>query len=227
MTDMTNVIKPKSDQLNSDDLIAGPITITITDVSVKSGEQPVSIRYQGDNGKPYKPCKSMCRVLVKLYKADAKQYVGKSITLYNDPEVTWGGMKVGGIRISHASHINTPLTMALTQSKSKRSVYTVQPLTAGAVGQQPAGYQFADGEQRKAWLAAQQPALEAMTANDQLTEWLKTEGVKMSGLGTKQKTWLENLVGDTVTRLADGIVDEPEDEEDDDDIFPGDLPMTS
>ena len=63
MTDLSKTIDPKSDQLNSDDLIAGPITIRITKVSanLSSPEQPISIFFEGDNGKPYKPCKSMRR----------------------------------------------------------------------------------------------------------------------------------------------------------------------
>lgn len=129
MTDMTRVIKPKSDQLNADDLIGGTMTVTVTAVDIKGGQdQPVSVRFEGDNGKPYKPCKSMCRVMVTVWGADAKQYVGKSMTLYRDPKVTWGGMEVGGIRISHMSHIDQPVTMALTASNKKRNPYTVHPL---------------------------------------------------------------------------------------------------
>jgi hypothetical protein len=129
MTDMTQVIKPKSDQINADDLIAGDMTVKITRVDVRGGqEQPVSIHFEGDNGKPYKPCKSMCRVLVFIWGADAKEYVGKSMTMYRDAKVTWGGMEVGGIRISHMSHMDKPVTMALTASKSKRAMHTVNPL---------------------------------------------------------------------------------------------------
>src|SRR3990167_5307316 len=51
MDDMASTIIPKSDQLNSDDLITGPITITITGVDIRSGqEQPISIHYEGDGG---------------------------------------------------------------------------------------------------------------------------------------------------------------------------------
>lgn len=139
MTDMTQVIKPKSDQLNADDLIAGAMTVKITRVDVRGGqEQPVSIHFEGDNGKPYKPCKSMCRVMVFVWGADAKQYTGRSMTLYRDPKVTWGGMEVGGIRISHMSHIDKPVTMALTASKSKRSMHTVEPLKVAAETTPPA-----------------------------------------------------------------------------------------
>ena len=130
MSDMTPTIVPKSDQLNSDDLIAGPITIKVTKVAIKTGEQPVSIFYEGDNGQPYKCCKSMARVLVSAWGADSKQYVGRSMTLYRDPTVKWAGMEVGGIRISHLSDIEESMTMALTMTRSNRKPFTVRPLVA-------------------------------------------------------------------------------------------------
>ena len=131
MNDMRSVITPKSDQMNADDLLAGPVTITIRDVGIRPGtEQPVSIHYDGDNGKPWKPCKSMCRVLVAAWGPDAKAYVGRSATLYCDPKVKWGGMEVGGIRISHLSHINRDMMMALTATKGKRAPFVVKPMSA-------------------------------------------------------------------------------------------------
>ena len=132
MSDMSQAIIPKSDQLNSDDLIAGPITIKIAEVTIKPGEQPVSLHYEGDNGKPYKPCKSMSRVLVFAWGADAKQYAGRGLTLYRDPSVKWGGMEVGGIRISHMSDIDSAMTMALTATKGSRKPFTVRPLVVEA-----------------------------------------------------------------------------------------------
>lgn len=133
MSDMSAVIIPKSDQLNADDLIVGPRTITITGVSIRGGqEQPISIHFEGDEGKPYKACKSMCRVMVTAWGPDSKQYTGRSMTLYRDPTVKWAGMEVGGIRISHMSDIESKITMALTMTKSNRKPYTVLPLAKNA-----------------------------------------------------------------------------------------------
>ena len=84
-SDMRAVIVPKSDQMNADDLLAGPVTIKIAGVSIRPGEdQPVSIHFDGDGGKPYKPCKSMARVMVQLWGADANEYTGRSMRLYCD-----------------------------------------------------------------------------------------------------------------------------------------------
>jgi hypothetical protein len=129
MTTMADVIVPKSDQINADDLIGRDMTITIRDVHIKGGqEQPVSIFFEGSD-KAFRPCKSMSRVLVAAWGPDAKLYVGRSLTLYRDPTVKWGGMEVGGIRISHMSHIERAMTMALTATKGSRKPYTVKPLT--------------------------------------------------------------------------------------------------
>ncbi len=140
--DMTMFVTPKSDQLNADDLIGGPRTITVTKVSANQGspEQPVSIWFDGDNGKPYKPCKSMRRVLVHVWGSDARGYVGRSMTLYCDPGVQFGGMKVGGIRISHMSHIDKEQTMALTATRAKRAPFTVQPLKVELGAPSPSDY---------------------------------------------------------------------------------------
>ena len=128
--DMTPTIIPRSDQTNADDLIAGPRTITITRVSANEStpEQPVNVFFEGDGGKPYRPCKGMRRVMVSIWGADAVNYVGRAMTLYRDPTVTWGGMAVGGIRISHMSHMEREVTLALTASKTNRKPYVVKPL---------------------------------------------------------------------------------------------------
>lgn len=130
MTDMGSTIIPKSDQLNSDDLLVGPITIRVTKVSANpsSSEQPISIFFEGDNGKPWKPCKSMRRVLVQVWGRDGAEYVGRRMTLFRDPSVQWGGVAVGGIRISHMSDIDRSLSLMLTASRASRKPYTVEPL---------------------------------------------------------------------------------------------------
>ncbi len=129
MNDMSTTIVPKSDQLNADDLLAGPRTITIRDVKIAPGtEQPVGVFFNGDEGKPYLPCKSMRRVMVAIWGPDASVYSGRAMTLYRDPKVTWGGMEVGGIRISHMSHIEEKTVVVLTASSKTRKPFTVAPL---------------------------------------------------------------------------------------------------
>jgi hypothetical protein len=59
------------------------------------------------------------------------------MTLFRDPEVSYGGIKVGGIRISHLSDLDSPLSIALTVTRQKRSPYKVQPLKAPAPAPAP------------------------------------------------------------------------------------------
>jgi len=132
--DLSTTIQAKSDQLNADDLISGPITIKVTGVKGTSEPtQPIAISYEGDNGKPYKPCKSMRRVMVIAWGSRGADYVGRSMTVYRDNDVAFGGIKVGGIRISHMSHLEGPLTMALTVTRASRKPYTVQPLAVATL----------------------------------------------------------------------------------------------
>lgn len=134
MVDMSRTIVPRSDQQNADDYISGPRTIKITKVTADSGsaEQPILVYFEGDDGKPFKPCKTCRRVMVFIWGPDGSQYAGRSMTLFRDPTVKWGGMEVGGIRISHMSHMEKPITMALTATKQSRKPYTVHPLVLDA-----------------------------------------------------------------------------------------------
>lgn len=128
MTDISKTIIPKSDQLNSDDLITGEMTLVVTAVKVVAGDQPVHIHYEGDSGKVFKPCKSMRRVLVQLWSADGDKYVGRTLRVFRDTSVKWAGEEIGGIRISAMSHIENEMKLMLTVSKGKRTPYTIKPI---------------------------------------------------------------------------------------------------
>lgn len=130
--DLTETIAPKSDQLNAEDLLAGPRTFTIENVTAGTPEQPVNVHLVELPGRPYRPSKSMRRVMVNAWGKEAATYAGRRITLYRDPEVTFGRDKVGGIKISHLSHIDKPVAVALTVTRGKRAPHTVQPITDAA-----------------------------------------------------------------------------------------------
>ena len=130
--DMTSSIAPKSDQLNADDLMAGPVTVTISEVTKGSDEQPVNVNLAEFPGRAYRPSKSMRRIMVSAWGAQSAAYSGRRLTLYRNPDITFGREKTGGIEISHMSDIDKPLTVALTATRGKRKNFTVQPLTAPA-----------------------------------------------------------------------------------------------
>ncbi len=166
MIDMTDTIKPKSDQLNADDLIGGVTkTIKISKIAiVNDKQQPVAVYFDGDGGKPYKPCLSMRRVLIDAWGTDGAKYVGRMMTIVRDPSVVYGGVKVGGIRITHLSHIDGDRQIALTATRGVRKLYTVKALAVGAMPEisdelRDEGLFAANNgvEAYKAWLAKLSP----------------------------------------------------------------------
>lgn len=128
MIDMSKHIEAKSNQLNADDLIGADRTVLITDVKATGEEQPVAIYYDGCAGKPFLPCKTVRRVLVACWGKDAKQYIGKSMTIYRDSEVVYGGVKVGGIRISAMSGLTAQRTIVVSENRKKKVSITIKPL---------------------------------------------------------------------------------------------------
>lgn len=127
--DISSTIEPDSTQLDAVDLVNGPQTFVIERVSKGNAEQPVNIHLQGFP-RPWRPSKNMRRVLVACWGKDASQYAGKAVRLYCDPNVTFGGQKVGGVRIEAVSHIDRPQTVPLLISRGKTSMYQVGVLPA-------------------------------------------------------------------------------------------------
>lgn len=129
ISNLKDTIIPKSDQLNSEQLLAGSITVKVVSVSRGSSEQPVIINYEGDNGRPYKPCKSMRKVMIFAWGEDGNEWIGRSMTLFNKTDVRFGGVEVGGIRISHMSHIERDISVSLTATRGKKEPHIIKKLT--------------------------------------------------------------------------------------------------
>ncbi|WP_283612378.1 hypothetical protein [Mycolicibacterium poriferae] len=126
--DITETCAPRSDQLNAEDLLTGPRTFTVEKVTRGSAEQPVEIHLVEFPGRPFKPSKTVRRILVAAWGPEASNYAGRRMTLYRDPDVKFGGMDVGGIRVSHLSHIDRTMKLALAETRAKRKVYIIEPL---------------------------------------------------------------------------------------------------
>jgi hypothetical protein len=126
--DLTESIAPKSDQLNAEDLLTGPRTFTVAEVRQGSAEQPVDVHLVEFPGRPFKPSKTVRRIMVAAWGKDSAAYAGRRLTLYRDPTVRFGGQDVGGIRVSHMSHIEKRITLALTTTRGKRAPFVVDPL---------------------------------------------------------------------------------------------------
>lgn len=128
--DLRATIVPRSDQLNSEQLMFGAIDITVTRVEVKSGEQPVTIHYEGEAGRPYRPCLTMRKVLVHAWGENGNNWVGRSMRLYCDPAVRFGKDEVGGIRISHLTDIPRDIRVSLTATKGKKALHEIKRMGA-------------------------------------------------------------------------------------------------
>jgi hypothetical protein len=169
--DVTAAAAPRSDQLNADDLIAGPVTVTITGVrpakvAPQEGKPAADVIYVEITGyKPWKPCKTMIRVLGTEWGFNAAKWVGRSLTLYRDPAVRFGGDAVGGIRVSHMSHIAKARVHTITTSKTSRAPYRVEPLV---VTKAPPVREF------DAWAAAVRQHLHLDP--DAIAEWYAAAG---------------------------------------------------
>lgn len=134
ITDLRGTIVPKSDQLNAEQLLGGDMTITVSDVRMGTEDQPVILHYDGDDGRPYKPCKTMRKLLIFAWGEDGRNWIGRSMTLFNDQAVRFGGMTVGGIRISQLSDIERDISISLTATKGKKAQHTVQRLELVRLG---------------------------------------------------------------------------------------------
>lgn len=137
MPNVSHAIIAKSDQLNFDDIRSGEKIIKITTVNVNTGDQPVSIHYENDLNKPYKPCKGMLRLICEAWGEESENWHGKSMKLYGDSTVRWAGQEIGGIRIRALSDIDSKgLSSYVAVTRGKRRKVTIEFLKAAPPIQQ-------------------------------------------------------------------------------------------
>ena len=168
--DLTESIAPKSDQLNADDLLTGSRTVTIEKVNAGTAEQPVNVHLVEFPGRPFKPSKTVRRIMVAAWGKEAANYAGRRMTLYRDPTVKFGGSDVGGIRVSHLSHIDKRIVLSLTVTRGKRAAYIVEPLPDAQTPQtNPASNLITAEQLKRLW-----PLLSdnGLTQPDEALAWL-------------------------------------------------------
>ena len=129
MSDVSIAMQAKSDQLNATDIMGVEPVITIRDVKVNPNAQAqkVWVYYHGDNNRPWKPSVGMVRILAAGWGTESQNWIGKSVQIYCEPSVTYGGKEVGGIRIRAMSDIDKRgIKATLTISRTKREPYPVK-----------------------------------------------------------------------------------------------------
>ena len=133
MTDIGFALEAKSDQLNAVDIMGAEPVIRIRDVKVAKCEQPISVYFDGDNNRPWKPSKGMLRILAGAWGRDSSAWAGKYAQLYFEPTVIYAGKEVGGIRIKALSDVDQRgLSFSITINRQKREPYHVPLLTVKA-----------------------------------------------------------------------------------------------
>ena len=125
--DMTESLAPKSDQLDAIDLVSGPRTFTIENVTKHNADQPFNF-HLAEFPRVWRPGKSMRRVIAAAWGTKTSAYIGQRVTLYCDPSVQFGNDVTGGTRISHMTGIDKPLKVPLLVKRGKSALFTVQPL---------------------------------------------------------------------------------------------------
>jgi hypothetical protein len=125
--DLTESIAPRSDQVNADDLVSGPATYTVREVVQGKAEAPFDFQLV-ETDRAYRPSKTMRRVIVAAWGPKTDAYAGRRLTLYREPSIKFGGVVVGGIRISAMSHIDERVELMVQTSRGKREKFVIEPL---------------------------------------------------------------------------------------------------
>ena len=86
----------------------------------------------------------MRRMLIAAWGKYKDQWVGKSMMVYCDPEVMWAGKAQGGIRISHVSGIDKPISLMLAVTRGRKAMFTLLPLETADHSKLIADYIAAD-----------------------------------------------------------------------------------
>ena len=132
--DIAAAIAPRSDQLNADDIIGGPITVKIIGERKGDEKQPIVLDIEGWKGKPWKPCKTMSRIMAEVWREDDKPgfapwlWVGQTVTLFRDPTVKMKGDTVGGIRLGGMTGLTKARTFEVTVSRGTKKKLVIQPI---------------------------------------------------------------------------------------------------
>ncbi len=110
----------KSDQIDADNLIGG-ITMDVTITAVQRGpsnEQPLQLVLK-ETEKFYRPSKTFRRALIGCFGDDPANWIGQRLRLVRNPDTMFGGVKVGGVEVSHAS-IKEPMVFMLAKTRGRK-----------------------------------------------------------------------------------------------------------
>ena len=189
--DLRSTTVPKSTQLNADQLIVGPMDLRITDVQIGPDEkQPIAVHYENEAGRPFLPCLTMRRVLLAAWGHDGRDWVGKGLRVFHDPQVRFGGEDVGGVRISHMTDIpGRRIELKLTATRGKKVLYTIERMEQQASGPTLAHVlQLISLAANDADMKAAKAAAQTLTSEADVQEALAAYKARVSELRAKVAT---------------------------------------
>lgn len=117
----------RSDQWNADDFLAGPRTFVISGAREGKAEAAYDITFEGEE-KVWRPPVTVRKILTAAWGDESDDWHGHRVTLFRDASIRFGPSEVGGVRLSHMSHISGPVKAVLNATRGKRALHTVLPL---------------------------------------------------------------------------------------------------
>lgn len=202
--DIGPYLSGKADHLTAADLLGGPRVVRVLDV-VRSleDERPVEIRIDGDL-MPWRPCLTMRRLLAACWGGRPVEWIGRSMELFTDPGVMYGGERVGGVRVRALTDIpEAGMAVNLQERRGKKRAHRVECLRverpaapeprpiSPELAQLLTDYELTEA-QLDAWCAAHgRPAVALMPDGQRgkLAGWLAGEG------GSVVLRWLSEQEG--------------------------------
>lgn len=170
MTDIAHTLIARSDQMNAVDIIGTERLLKIVSVDVKqSGEQPVTIHYEGENGRPWKPALTARRILASLWGSESAKWIGHTVAVHCDATVVYAGEEVGGIRPHAATGIETTQVIKLKEKRGpKPKTFEIKPLRMDTSKPKPTAVEFSMENYRR---AVEKITKESETAEELTTRW--------------------------------------------------------
>lgn len=183
--DLSQMVQANSDQVNAADLVR-PVTVTITRMEHGPDEkQKLNVYTDVFGDKPWRPCLTVRRLLSQLWGTQGAVYVGRSLTIYNDPSVTFGRDATGGIRVSHMSDIDGTQTVRLPVRRGQMGSFTIKPVVIeSTVSKIPTD------------IEARIDGMDDLEKLDQMVGWL-------SNLSGENRERVDGLIARVNDRIAD------------------------
>lgn len=134
---MREFLTIKTDRFNYEHFISGPKTLKVSRLGKKvdQGKPRLLVFFEGHEDTPYWVPLGMAKCIASpdgWGESPFADWVGRSMTLFGEPTVQYGGKELGGVRVSHLSHIEKPYTTKISIRRGVRIDYEILPLKVAA-----------------------------------------------------------------------------------------------